>query len=151
METIVTKTMTAIMSSYGILEINYLNDVSIEVVEMLENIEAINKLCNNSPFKMLVVLNEFTFTSIDAKIILIEYTRKINHLLIAEAIVVRSLQARFLENYYSLQNKDFYLIRIFNDRNKAKKWLTEIENKNKWRNRSLNSDSLIVAEITKNI
>jgi hypothetical protein len=145
MKSIVTKTMTAKMSMNGILELNYFNDVFIEESEMVDNIEAINMLCNNSPFKMLVVLNEFTFTSIDAKIILIEYTRKIKHLLIAEAIVVKSMQARLIENYYTLQNKDFYLIRIFNEKNKAKKWLSEIEDKKEWNSRSTNRKPYIVA------
>ena len=127
METGVTKTMKAKMSPNGILEINYLNDVFIEVNEMLENIEVLKKLSNNLPFKMLVVLSEFTFTSLDAKIILIDHTRKIKHLIIAEAIVVKSLQTRFLENYYFLQNRKFFPIRIFNETSTAKIWLNEID------------------------
>lgn len=108
------------------LEITYFDDVFLECDDVMENMWVIDQLTQGRKMKYLVNVGEFTQFSFGAKNLQIEEHKKRSNKIEAEAIIVRSLSTRMIENFYANKNKSLYNIRIFDNRVNAKKWLNEI-------------------------
>lgn len=108
------------------VEINYFNDNYIDAPEMREIMLTVHHLVENKKVCILHLIGEFTMISMDAKLLQIDYAVKLNEALIAEAIVVNSIQTRLLEKFYWSKLKAHHRIKLFSNILAAKNWLKEI-------------------------
>ncbi len=109
------------------VEITYFDDITVECEDILEILWVIDQIAKGRHVKHLVVINEFTQFSVEAKQLLATEISKRKNKILLEAIVVRSLANRIIESYYIQQIKDLFPVKLFSSILEAKKWLKEPE------------------------
>lgn len=137
--------MTKVITQYAniqllgenLIEVNFLNDVTIDINEMNETLNIIKVLSNGVSYSILWLPDECTYFTMDAIFIRIKHNEEKKHLITSEAIAVRSIQTRLLETYYLTKNKVHYPIKLFKNKTEAIDWI--FNNKSKPLNLPLNS------------
>lgn len=109
------------------IEITYFDDVTVECDDVLENLWVIDQISKGRSLNHLIIVNEFTQFTVESKELLVSENVKRKCKILSEAIVVRSIATRLLENFYLQQNKSSYPIKIFGNTLEAKKWLLQKE------------------------
>lgn len=107
------------------IEMTYFDDVVVECEDILENLWVMDQISKGRSLNHLIIVNEFTQFTVESKQLLITENLKRKSKILSEAIVVRSIATRFLENFYVKQNNSTYPIKIFNNTLDAKKWLSQ--------------------------
>ena len=123
----ITDSATVRLINSTTIEITYFDDVTVESDGIFELIWVIDQISKGRQLKHLVVVNEFTQFSLDAKKTLAIENIKRKNKILSEAIVVRSLANRIIESYYIQQIKDCHKVKLFNNILEAKKWLEETD------------------------
>lgn len=123
----ITDSATVRLINSTTIEITYFDDVTVESDGIFELIWVIDQISKGRQLKHLVVVNEFTQFSLEAKKTLAIENSKRKNKILSEAIVVRSLANRIIESYYIQQIKDCHKVKLFNNILEAKKWLEETD------------------------
>jgi len=123
----ITDTASIRLINCSTIEVTYFDDVIVECDDVLENLWVIDQISKGRSLKHLIIINEFTQFTVESKQLLAAENIKRKSKIISEAIVVRSIATRLLENYYIQQNKTSYEIKLFNNTLEAKKWLMQKE------------------------
>lgn len=123
----ITDTTSLRLINCNTLEITYFDDISVECDDILETLWVIDHISKGRSLRHLVVINEFTLFSIEAKQLLAEENIKRKSKIVGEAIVVRSIATRLLENFYKQQIDKYYPVKLFDNTLEAKKWLENPE------------------------
>lgn len=121
----ITDSASVRLTNCSTIEINYFDDILVECEDVLEILWVIDQVSKGRALKHLIIINEFTQFTIEAKQLLCTENSKRKHKISGEAIVIRSLSNRLMENFYLQQNKNLYPIKIFKNTLDAKKWLEQ--------------------------
>jgi hypothetical protein len=121
----VTKAAAIRMLPGNVLEINYFNDNYIDTPEMREIMSGVGHAARDRKIYVLHLIGEFTMISMDAKLLQINHAVKLRENIMAEAIVVSSIQTRLLEKFYCSKLSMFYSVKLFSNILSAKTWLKE--------------------------
>lgn len=123
MKKVIKKSTFCIITDESLIEIHFYNDVTIDIIEMNEALALIEELSGRKSFKLLWVLNEYTYTTMEAMLERINHNQIIQKKIIAEAIVAQSIHTRLLEKFYFSRCKKYFPIMIFNNIATGKLWL----------------------------
>lgn len=119
----ITDTTSVRLINCTTVEITYFDDIVFECDDILETLWVIDQISKGRALKHLVIINEFTQFTVEAKQLLADENIKNKSKILGEAIVVRSIATRLLENFYRQQIDNRYPIKLFDNTLDAKKWL----------------------------
>jgi hypothetical protein len=118
-----------------IIEVDYKNEIEVNLKEAKEIHQVFLKICNNQPFTILIDSRNkyFNFTN-EAKEFYVNDEKLIPYK-IAMAMVIDSLPARIIAKFYLSFNKPFYQAKIFHQKQEAIKWLDKEYKKHSSKNK----------------
>ena len=106
-----------------LIRLSYVDDAEVDLMAAKIDYRLYDEITEGKPFRKLVVSGKYTELTNEAiKFIQME-NQKRAHLIIAEAIVARTLAQRLLGNFYYRLQKPNYDIRLFTSEQKALNWL----------------------------
>lgn len=111
--------------SHDLVRLSYKDQVDVDLDAAKVDYELYDKITEGKPFRKLVVAGKYTQLSSEAIKYIQGENQKRAHLIIAEAIVVRTLAQRLLGNFYYRLQKPNYNIRLFTSEEKAQDWLNK--------------------------
>ena len=106
-----------------LVRLSYEDEVDVDLIAAKIDYKLYDEITEGKPFRKLVVSGKYTQLSSEAIKFIQAENQKRAHLIIAEAIVVRTLAQRLLGNFYYRLQKPNYNIRMFTSEEKAMNWL----------------------------
>ena len=108
---------------HDLVRLCYEDEVDVDLMAAKIDYKLYDEITKGKPFRKLVVSGQYTQLSSEAIKYIQAENQKRAHLIIAEAIVVRTLAQRLLGNFYYRLQKPNYNIRLFTSEKKALEWL----------------------------
>ena len=109
-----------------LIKAQFFKNVVIDLDEIHQVLETIESLCEGKSFKLIWILSEYSSFSMEALLLRINHNKSMRNKIIAEAIIVNSIQNRLLERYYMNKNESYYPIRLFKSNLSGEIWLKNI-------------------------
>ena len=108
---------------YDLVRLSYEDEVDVDLMAAKIDYKLYDEITKGKAFRKLVISGKYTQLSSEAIKFIQAENQKRAHLIIAEAIVVRTLAQRLLGNFYYRLQKPNYNIRMFTSEKKALNWL----------------------------
>lgn len=107
----------------NLIRLKYSDNAEIDIDAARADYELYDQFTEGKPFRKLIVSGNYTQLTSEAIKYIQSENQKRAHLIIAEAIVVKSLAQRLLGNFYYKLQRPNYNIKMFSSEEKALKWL----------------------------
>jgi len=127
-QTINTSVCKLELKSDNIIFVHTLEDSNIEIPEIDEIHDALDKLVGDKPCYLVVIAATGSNSSNEAR----EYGARLKgKRIIAEAIVINNIATRLLANFYMKMNRPTQKIKLFKDESSAHEWIVSLINETK--------------------